>query len=168
MYAGAHGKANALDMILDAANLILEQREDGIFFEFVGEGPEKKNLMAMVKDKKINNVRFADPIPSNEIPAKLVKADAFVFCLEDSPVFKYGVSPNKLYTYLSAGKPVIFSCSSMNNPVSEANAGLTVPPRQPRAMAEAVIKLFRMSLQEREEMGKRGIEYVKNTMTFQF
>ncbi|QPM67309.1 glycosyltransferase family 4 protein [Atribacter laminatus] len=166
MYAGAHGKANALDMIIDAAALIMEKGEDGILFEFVGEGPEKKNLMAMVKDKKINNVRFADPIPSNEIPAKLVKADAFVFCLEDSPVFKYGVSPNKLYTYLSAGKPVIFSCCSMNNPVSEANAGLTVPPRQLRAMAEAVIKLFKMSPQEREEMGKRGIEYVKKYHDF--
>jgi glycosyltransferase involved in cell wall biosynthesis len=166
MYAGAHGKANALDMIIDAAALILEQRVDGIFFEFVGEGPEKKNLITMVKEKKINNVRFADPIPSSEIPVKLSNADALVFCLEDSPLYKYGISLNKMFVYLASGKPILLSGNPLNNPIQEAGAGISVPPRNPKALAQAVIKLFKMSPQEREEMGKRGREYVKKYHDF--
>jgi glycosyltransferase involved in cell wall biosynthesis len=161
MYAGAHGQANALDMILDSAALILEQGVNDILFEFIGDGPEKKNLIEIVKQKKLTNVQFTDPIPSSEIPVKLSNADALVFCLEDSPLFKYGISPNKLFTYLASGKPILLSANSLNNPVQEAGAGISVPPRDPQILAQAVIKLFRMNPQERKEMGKRGIEYVK-------
>ena len=166
MYTGAHGKANALDTILDAAALILKQGVNEILFEFIGDGPEKKNLIEIVKQKKLTNVQFTDPIPSSEIPVKLSKADALVFCLEDSPLYKYGISLNKMFVYLASGKPILLSGNPINNPFQEAGAGISVPPRDPQILAQAVIKLFRMSPQEREEMGKRGIEFVKRYHNF--
>jgi glycosyltransferase involved in cell wall biosynthesis len=108
----------------------------------------------------LKNIEFHTPIPKRYIQKTMSRASAFIFNLEDSPVFKYGVSSNKLFGYMSAEKPVIFSCNSANNPVDEVNAGLTVPPQNPKAMADAAIKLCSLPASERENMGKRGKRYV--------
>jgi glycosyltransferase involved in cell wall biosynthesis len=62
---------------------------------------------------------------------------------------------------MAAGKPVFSSAAAPKNPVEEAGCGFTIPPRDPDALAEAVIQLYQMSPEERAEMGKRGREYVE-------
>ena len=61
---------------------------------------------------------------------------------------------------MAAGKPVIFSVHSSNNPVTDAGCGITVPPRNPQALADAIIALYRMPQKSREEMCRRGQKYV--------
>lgn len=75
--------------------------------------------------------------------------------------FRYGISVNKLFDYLAASKPLILAGRPVNNPVEEAHCGLTVPPRNPEALAEAIVQLYHMSPEEREAMGCRGWEYVE-------
>ena len=41
------------------------------------------------------------------------------------------------------------------------HCGLTVPPRNPQALADAIIKLYEMPEEEREAMGRRGRKYVE-------
>jgi glycosyltransferase involved in cell wall biosynthesis len=61
---------------------------------------------------------------------------------------------------MASGKPVIFSVKAANNPVKEAGCGITVPPRNPSALAEAIITLYKMPRESREEMGRKGLKYV--------
>jgi len=82
-------------------------------------------------------------------------------------VFRYGISPNKLFDYLAAQRPIVFACSARNNPVAEAGAGITVPPQNPKAMAEAVYRLATLSPEVRAEMGKRGRTYVESHHSYQ-
>jgi glycosyltransferase involved in cell wall biosynthesis len=159
-YAGAMSKANNLDVVIKAAEILHENHPD-IKFLFVGDGQEKERLVQTVKEKKLNNIKFRDPVPKDEIPEILANANGLVFNLEDSPVFKYGISSNKLFDYLASGKPIIFSCKASNNPVQEASAGITVPPNNPEALAEAVLKLYDTPEQEKAEMGRNGREYVR-------
>ena len=79
MYAGAHGAANGLDDLLDAAKL-LEQRavRDRIRIELVGDGPEKQRLQLRVRDEEIGLVCFRDSLPKHEIYSTLQEADAFL------------------------------------------------------------------------------------------
>jgi glycosyltransferase involved in cell wall biosynthesis len=160
MYLGAHGRANALNVILDAGKILQDGGNNRIYFLLIGDGPEKNDLMKRAKSLGLKNIEFHAPIPKRYIQKTMSRASAFIFNLEDSPVFKYGVSSNKLFGYMSAEKPVIFSCNSANNPVDEVNAGLTVPPQNPKAMADAAIKLCSLPASERENMGKRGKRYV--------
>jgi glycosyltransferase involved in cell wall biosynthesis len=81
--------------------------------------------------------------------------------LKRLPVYSYGISPNKLFDYLAARRPVIFASSARNNPVAEAGAGITVPPENPSAVAGAVRRLVSLSPDERDEMGLRGRRYVE-------
>jgi glycosyltransferase involved in cell wall biosynthesis len=62
---------------------------------------------------------------------------------------------------MAATKPIIFSANTANNPIREARCGLPVPPENPKKMAEAIIKLYKMSPEERNKMGQRGREYVE-------
>lgn len=81
--------------------------------------------------------------------------------LEHSPVFRYGISSNKLFDYLYSARPIIFAVDTPNNLVEETQSGLTVQPRSPKALAEAVIRLFKMPPAERGEMGLHGRTYLK-------
>ncbi|MGB9788926.1 MAG: glycosyltransferase family 4 protein [Dictyoglomus turgidum] len=159
-YTGAIGKANNLDVAIEAAK-ILQKDYPNIKFLFVGDGPEKGRLLEIVKKEKINNVEFRPPVAKNKIVEIILKSDALFFHLQDSPIFKYGISSNKLFDYLASGKPIIFSSNSINNPVEEAKAGITVPPDNPQALADAIIKLYKMSPEERRAMGLNGRKYVE-------
>lgn len=161
MYLGAHGSANALNIIIDAGKILQDRGNDEIYFLLVGDGPEKTSLMNRVVSLGLKNIGFQDPIPKKYVQSMMSKANAFIFNLEDLPVFNYGISSNKLFGYMSAEKPVIFSCNSYNNPVKEARAGITVPPRDAKALADAAIKLYSLPEAGRLDMGKRGRLYVE-------
>ncbi len=161
MYLGAHGQANALDVLLQAAEMTQAQGDPEIRFVLIGDGPKKPQLMELARQMELTNVEFHNPVPKDEVSKVLQEADAFVFNLEKTEVFRYGISSNKLFDYMAAARPVIFSVQSSNNPVEEAQCGLTVPPRDPQALADAVIKLYQMPQEEREAMGRRGREYVE-------
>jgi glycosyltransferase involved in cell wall biosynthesis len=161
MYVGAHGKANGLGLIINCAKIIEERGIDNVEFSFVGDGSDKQTLMKQSEYLKLSNVQFKEPVPKDLVPTIMSEADAFIFCLVNSEVFRYGVSANKLFDYMSAKKPIIFSCNSSNNPVSEAEAGLTVVPQDAEALADAVEVRHSLSGKERREMGNRGWEYVK-------
>ncbi len=161
MYLGAHGSANALKVILDAGKILQDRGNDKICFLLVGDGPEKNDLMKRAGLLGLRNIDFHDPVPKKCIHTIMGRASAFIFNLEDLPVFKYGISSNKLFGYMSAGRPVIFSCNSYNNPIKEAGAGITVPPQNARALADAAIQLYSLPAAEMGDMGKRGRLYVE-------
>jgi glycosyltransferase involved in cell wall biosynthesis len=160
IYLGAHGRANAIDVLIQAAKIVLDRGLHEIRFVLIGDGPEKPRLTELAKELGLANVEFRNPIPKTEVPNALCEADSFLFNLEDVSVFIYGISPNKLFDYMAAGKPVITSVEAPDNLVEKARCGLMVPPRDPEALAEAIIKIYEMPPEEREAMGRRGREYV--------
>jgi len=161
MYLGAHGRANALDVLIQAAKVIQDRGYKDIRFILVGDGPEKPRLIELAQKSGLKNVGFRDPVPKTEVPKALQEADALIFNLERAKVFKYGISSNKLFDYMASGKPILFAVEAANNPVEEAHCGLTVPPRDPQALAEAVIRLYKTPQEELGAMGRQGREYVE-------
>ena len=161
MYLGAHGQANALDVLLEAAKVVQDRGHYEISFILVGDGPEKPRLIAQARELGLRNVEFRGPVPKAEVPKTMYEADAFISNAEKAEVHRYGISFNKLFDYMTAARPVISSVDASNNPVDEARCGLTIPPRDPQALAEAVVRLYQMPQEEREAMGKRGREYVE-------
>jgi glycosyltransferase involved in cell wall biosynthesis len=163
MYAGVHGLANALDMILDAGYLMekakigerrAENRElhalssklyalcSEVAFVLVGDGPCKGELQQIVNEKRLNNVKMLPAVPKNYIPNLLNAADALVITLRSLDLFSYGVSPNKLFEYMASGKPILCAVNGrMAELVTRANAGITVEPENPEALMHAILSL---------------------------
>jgi glycosyltransferase involved in cell wall biosynthesis len=161
MYTGAHGDANALEAVVEAARKLDKVYPNTFLIILVGDGPEKANLIKQGSD--ISSLEFRDPIPKREIPQLLKAADGLIITLKDVPLFRYGVSPNKLYDYYAAGKPVIVGVGgSINREVEEHQVGFTAEPEDSDGLAKSIIKLYSTSPVEREEMGKRGQSLVVN------
>ncbi len=80
--------------------------------------------------------------------------------MEDTPLYDYGISLNKLFDYFAAGKPVLFSGRVAHNYVELSGAGLTVEPRSPEAIADGLHELAMLSPAERAAMGRRGSNYL--------
>lgn len=167
MYFGAHGQANGLDCVLRAMAQ-LQGRPDmsHVRLRMIGDGPLKPSLLKLAEELQLRNVEFAGPVPKREIPSVAAEADAFVFNLIDAPVFKYGISSNKLFDFLAGARPVIFCCKSSNNPVADAHAGITVLPGDPLALSQAIATLATMPAGERNEMGRAGRAYVERNHSF--
>lgn len=167
MYAGAHGPANGLDVILDAAAILeREGAANGLKVLLIGEGSEKYRLQTRAADLGLTSVGFENPIPKNEIYTHLAKADGFLMLLKDSPVFRWGISPNKLFDYMATGRPVIFGVNTPYNPVAMSGGGLTTPPENARALADAIVRLKALPRTERAAMGERARAYVVQNHSF--
>ncbi|MCL0035154.1 glycosyltransferase [Thermodesulfovibrionales bacterium] len=148
-------------MLLKATKIVQDQGVGDIHFVLVGDGPEKPWLIELAKELGLKNVEFRNPVTKSKVPETLGEADATALILNDLSLYKYGISLNKLFDYLAVSRPIILAGNPINNLVEEAQCGLTVPPRDPQALAEAIIKLYQMPQEEREVMGRCGREYVE-------
>ncbi|MDX1901432.1 MAG: glycosyltransferase family 4 protein [Gammaproteobacteria bacterium] len=161
MYAGAHGMANDLETVVNAAKILQAQpTAHHIKISLIGEGPVKLRLKQMASEATLNNITFMDPVPKKNIYNILNQADAYLMLLKDSPVFRWGISPNKLFDYMMMAKPIIFGVNTPHNPIQISQAGISIPPSDPKALAEAMIKLASLPNETRNSMGARGKEYV--------
>jgi len=156
-YAGAHGAANGLEMLVEAAQLL---RGRPVTVVLVGEGPCKQRLQQKAVQLRLANTVFLPQVPKLSVPALLASMDALYIGCNRMPIHRFGISPNKLMDYMMAGKPVIYAYEAGNDPVAESGCGLSVPPEDPSAIAGAVARLMGLTGAERQAMGARGKEYV--------
>jgi len=169
MYFGAHGQANGMDNVLRAMKLVSERVSPGsIKLRMIGDGPLKPDLVRLSKSLELINVSFEPPVPKKDIPALAAEADAFVFNLLNLPVFRFGISSNKLFDFMAGARPIIFCCDASNNPVDDAHAGITVPPGDPESLAQAILTVFRMSAEERYRIGCAGRRYVEENHGYNY
>lgn len=159
VYAGAHGPMNGLEVVLDAAERL--RRESRYRFLLVGDGPSKDALMASARERGLENVEFRAPVAKREMAGVLTRADAGLMVLRDTPLFAFGVSPNKLFDYFGAGLPAVCNVpGEVAGMVAEAGGGEQAEPGSSASLAEAIVRLASRSLTERAEMGERAREWV--------
>lgn len=156
-YVGGHQPSNALETVLEAAELL---RDSPVTFVLVGNGSEKEHLQHRAAERNIKNVVFLPLIPKACIPNILTTVDALYLGLKNQPIFRYGISPNKLMDYLMAAKPVIHAVSSGNDLVAECGCGISCPGEDSRAVSIAARRLMKLSASERAAMGQHGRDYV--------
>lgn len=154
-YTGAHGVANALDSYVEAGEKLAGKK---IKLLLIGPGPERERLKA--KAAPLENVELLEPVGRAQVPELLAQMDALYVGLQRQPLFRFGVSPNKLMDYMMAGKPVIFAIEAGNDMVADAQCGVSIPPEDSNAIANAAQKLAEMPKEELDAMGQRGHKYI--------
>ena len=142
LFAGAHGIANGLDAVLDAARVLLDRGRSDVEILFVGDGKRKPHLVARAEREGLANCRFHDPVPKHQMAAITASVDAGLQLAQNVPAFYEGTSPNKFFDYIAAGIPVIDNYPGwLAGLITEARAGLAVAPDDPHALADALIAL---------------------------
>ncbi len=156
IYVGGIGVGNRVDCIVQAAKVLKDRGIDKISFHIIGDGHSKDAIIKYVSDNKLNSVKIWSPIVRKLVPNILKYADVGILCLHNNPIYRYGVNLSKLYDYMAAGLPVVFSAEVRNNLVEHYGTGITVPPSNPDAIASALQKIQSITPNERSLMGQRG------------
>lgn len=155
IYAGAHGPANGLDLLLDAAELV---RDLPIDIVLVGGGVAKVKLQADAVRRGLLNVRFIDPVAKEEIPDLLHASDLGLHVLADVELFRTAVSPNKVFDYMAAGLPVLTNCPGIvSNLVEQTDCGRAVGPHNLAVGMRDLASRTRLDLQRLGEAGRQWI-----------
>ena len=139
VFAGAHGLANGLDAILDAAAELLRRGRLDIKLALIGDGMLKQRLVARAQTENLTNVLFLAPRRKQQLAELMAGADLGLQILADVPAFYYGTSPNKFFDYIAAGLPVLNNYPGwLAEKIMECGCGFVVPPRNPQAFADAL------------------------------
>jgi phosphatidylinositol alpha-mannosyltransferase len=104
----------------------------------VGGGPQEREARRYVLTRRLPGVEFLGRVPDDEIAALYRTADVFV-----SPATGRESFGIVLLEAMAAGTPVV--CSDIHGykgVVRRGREGLLVPPRNPKALAAAVLQLF--------------------------
>jgi len=159
MYAGAHGRANALRQLVDTAEH-LRDRPD-ILIACVGDGPERQTLQQEAERRNLSNIQFCGPQPKDRMPEVVQACDVGAAVLQNNPTFRT-VYPNKVFDYMACERPTLLAIDGVARDLvcEQARAGLFAEPENPMAIAAAVRALADMPGAEREAMGKRGRAWV--------
>lgn len=158
LYSGAHGMANDLDTLLDAAQA-LEDCPQAIIV-FLGDGPEKGRLKNRAQTMGLRNVQFLDLQPKSEMPNLLAASDACVAHLMPSAM-QAMVYPNKVFDYMAAARPTILGIGGVIREVIEkAGGGLCTEPGDAAGLAKAIRRLAQDPA-EGKVMGFRARAYVE-------
>jgi glycosyltransferase involved in cell wall biosynthesis len=137
----------------------------GVEFVFVGNdtqsAPDGSSMRAWMERNLhesgvLGLVRFVDPIPQQELVARYQACTVFVLpSLND-------VYPNAVLEAMACGRPcVVTDTVGAAELITEARAGLVVPPDDAGALAAAISEILAMSERQRDEMGSRGRQLVE-------
>jgi glycosyltransferase involved in cell wall biosynthesis len=161
-YVGSHGAANGVDVLVRAAAVLRDRGVGDIALVLVGDGPDKQRCERLAEALALgeDSILFASPVPKREVPALLEALDVTLFPLRDVPVFRYGLSSNKLFDYLASGRPVICASAPGDNPVRASGGGICVPPEVPEAVADALGELAAAGPEARRAIGEQGKVWV--------
>lgn len=157
MFAGNIGAAQGVEVIVEAATLLKDNKD--IQFVVLGDGSCRQWMLQQVADRNLTNLHLPGRFPVETMPGFMQKASALLVTLADREIFAATV-PNKVQAYMATGRPII-ACLPGEGArlVVEANAGVGVKAEDGKALAEAVLGLYRMSESERDEMGRNGRAY---------
>ena len=156
-YVGAHGIANHLIQLIEAAELL---RHSNVVFLLIGDGMEKKKLQSEALQKKLENVRFVDPVPKQEVFKYILASDLGVAVLKKVETFKT-IYSNKTFDYMACKKPVLAAIDGITKDlITEANCGKFAEPENAQDIARIILD-YMENPELAEFQGNNGYQYAK-------
>lgn len=142
-YAGTFGLAHPMEDVLEAATL-LAGREPGIAWLLSGEGAGLAALGRGLAARPLPTVRLLPWQPEVHLPALLGAADLHLAVM--APAAEGLLVPCKVAGALAAGRPCLLvgpEGGEAARLLRETEAGVVVPPGDPRTLAGAVLSFAR-------------------------
>lgn len=160
VYTGSIRLANNIKSVVDAAKLLKEY--DDIRFLVYGDGGDRQKLESYCKEEGISNLIFKGQVEKNRVPFILTQCDLSILNCKKTALLKYGISPNKLFEYFAAGNPVLMTIKPEYDLVENGGCGYSLNNAEPEKIADTILNIYRMPIEEREKMGLKAKQIAKN------
>jgi len=156
MFAGNIGDAQDFPAILDAAEVVKGNK--GIRWLIVGEGRASEWVRSEVIRRGLEHCfLLLGNYPVDRMPSFYKHADALLVSLKAESIFAMTI-PGKLQSYLAAGIPILAMLNGEGAEIiRRAGAGISSPAGDGFGLANAVIHMVNMNIDERLEMGRAGL-----------
>ena len=163
LYSGAIGKPNALGRLVEAMQYLQDYGYNHIIAIIIGEGTEKKLLMSKIREKKCDNIKFYQSVNRDILQSTISLVDCCYIGWLNLPLYNYGISANKIFEYMVAGKPIVqvANLPRMFDIVTMAHCGVTVQSDLAQAIAKAILDMASLSKIDRRRIGMNGKHYVE-------
>lgn len=164
LFAGNMGKAQALDAVLQAAQL-LQQQAANITFVLLGGGVEVQRLQQQAAERQLTNVTFLPSVPMAEVGSYLNAADALLVHLRKDPLFSITI-PSKTQAYMAVGKPILMAVDGdAADLVCDSGCGRVAESESPQAIANAALALYDASQEERQAMAENARQFYQKRLS---
>ena len=150
IYLGSISRTNGLDVLVETARVLQTRKNNQVIILVYGYGNQEEKLKKMVDDYGLKNIVFKGKLDYEYGLNVLSRGDLNIFTFRDSPLWKYGVSPNKLFMYFASGKPVLSMIRPNYDLVEEKKAGISVE-NEPEVVADAIERFSKMGKEEYEK-----------------
>ncbi|MDC1320360.1 glycosyltransferase family 4 protein [Flavobacteriaceae bacterium] len=157
-YVGAHGLANHLIQLIDAAEKL---QNTNILFQLIGSGMRKKFLQEEVLKRNLKNVVFREPVPKLEIFKYILASDVGTSVLKNIETFKT-IYSNKTFDYMSCKKPILLVIDGISRDLIEtAKCGIYAEPENYLDIANRCKEMSDLAKNDLYKMGLNGYNHAK-------
>jgi glycosyltransferase involved in cell wall biosynthesis len=159
LYAGIIGHAQALETVIQAAELTKNQ--PSIKWVLLGSGPVKEKLVAMQQELQLTNVYFYPPVPKSTMPEILKAADVALVPLKNIELFR-GALPSKIFEALAMKKPILLGAEGEAKElfIEQGKAGLAFKPEDATDLVKNALYLY-SNKAEAARFGENGRNYAE-------
>ncbi|MFC1578376.1 glycosyltransferase family 4 protein [Thermodesulfobacteriota bacterium] len=157
-FAGNIGAAQDFETILSAAEELKDFKD--IHLVVLGDGRKFPWVQEQVRRRGLEHtVHLLGRHPAEKMPRYFALSDALLVTLRKEPIFALTI-PSKIQSYLACARPIIAALDGEGaRIIDESEAGISCPAENPRALADAILKLYRMTEADRENIGQNGKKY---------
>lgn len=165
LYAGTHGLSHGLTTILDAADLLRDNKN--IHIVLAGDGAEKAALVEQARQRNLANVTFYEPFSHDLVPTLICAADAcLVHVRKNVPVFD-GMLPIKMMEAMACARPILLGIGGEARRVAddEAHAALSFEQESAESLANGILYLADHR-EYAESLGRNGRAFAETAFSY--
>ncbi len=156
-YVGAHGVANHIIQLIDAAEQL---QKTNVLFQFIGAGMKKQELIETVQKRGLKNVKFINSVPKEDVFKYILSSDMGASVLKKVDTFKT-IYSNKTFDYMSCKKPILLAIDGVSRQlIEDAECGFYVKPENINDIVNG-IKIAMSDKNKLLTMGVNGYNYAK-------
>ena len=153
VYAGSIRSVNNLKIVVDVAKELIGN--DKIQILIWGSGDDLDELTEYANHLNLKNIIFKGHISKTYIPYVLSNADINISHARHTNILRFGMSQNKDFEYLASGKPVLRTMDSKHDIVAGTNSGISVKNQTVVNIKSAILDLYAIATEQREEYDKK-------------
>ena len=129
-------------------------------FIITGAGHKFESLHRQADKRHLGDSFFFEEVGNmSELSKYVFIADVFLECTKPEYIDEYYV-PDRIINLMSAGRPIIsMAGEKIKALVQAAGCGFCTEPGSPSGLFDVIMRLYRLTLEELEELGKNAVAY---------